>query len=311
MYYSLMKACEDFKLYIVALNDNAYNTLAALALENVVVVRLDEFEDNELLAVKPTRSWAEYCWTCTPSVILYFIRRFGLKDCIYLDADLYFYSNPKILIDEVPEDKSVLITSHRYTPKYDKSVKSGKYCVQFMLFRNNPEGLKVLQWWRDRCLEACEYNPKKGLNADQKYLDEWPEMFKCVYELEHLGGGIAPWNVQQYRLEADYKMVEKSSGKQFDMVFYHFHGLKFYKDGFVRLSGYKLSTNVLREVYKRYIEELDTYKNKLVRELKVDYDPHGALNKSSIQNGILGFIRLARDYLQGVRYTIKYGGDVG
>ena len=40
-------------------------------LENVTLISLWEFESPELLKVKPTRSIAEYCWTCTSSTILY------------------------------------------------------------------------------------------------------------------------------------------------------------------------------------------------------------------------------------------------
>jgi hypothetical protein len=55
---------------------------------------------------------------------------------IYLDADLYFFNDPKILIKELGND-DLLITEHRYTKKYDQSFNSGKYCVQFMIFKNN------------------------------------------------------------------------------------------------------------------------------------------------------------------------------
>ena len=90
-----------------------------------------------------------------------------------MDADLYFYQDPQILIDEIPKNKSVLITQHNYYPKYDQSKTSGIYCVQFMYFKNDNEGMKVLKWWRDKCIEWCYNRFEDGKFGDQKYLDDW------------------------------------------------------------------------------------------------------------------------------------------
>src|SRR3989304_9158872 len=91
MYRSLEKCCENFHLYIFAFDDKTYEILNKLQLKKATVVSLKDFEDEKLLAVKPTRTKAEYCWTCTSSTILYTIEKFNLPSCTYLDADLYFY----------------------------------------------------------------------------------------------------------------------------------------------------------------------------------------------------------------------------
>lgn len=174
------------------------------------MVSLHQFEDSELLRVKPTRTAAEYCWTSTASTILYSINTFGLQNCTYIDADMCFYSDPAALIDEMGEN-SVLITDHRYTAQYDQSVTSGKYCVQFVTFKNTKEGLAVLNWWRNACIEWCYNRVEEGKFGDQKYLDCWTTQFNGVHELKHLGGGVAPWNVQQYTFE---NKATKSSEKR-------------------------------------------------------------------------------------------------
>ena len=71
---------------------------------NVTVISLREFEDQKLLIAKENRSSGEYCWTCTPSTVLYVLDHYDVDSCTYIDADLYFFSSPQILIDEVGDD---------------------------------------------------------------------------------------------------------------------------------------------------------------------------------------------------------------
>ncbi len=255
MYESLKKNCTDFHLFIFAFDEKCEEVLKKLALENVTVISLKDFEDEELLKIKPTRGKGEYCWTCTPSTVLYVLKNFGVASCTYLDADLYFFSDPKILIEELG-GKSVSIIEHRYTPKHDQSKISGKYCVQFMTFKNDKDGLEVLKWWRERCIEWCFGRVEDGKFGDQKYLDDWMARFNCVRELKNLGGGVAPWNIQQYRfVEKNKKIfgIEKKSGKKFPLIFFHFHGFKILNEKRIRLTeGYKISLNARNLIYKNY-----------------------------------------------------------
>ncbi len=257
MYNSLKKYSKDFHLYIFAFDDNCYNKLRELKLENVTVISLNEFEDEELLEVKPTRTAGEYCWTSTPSTILYCIERYELESCTYLDADLYFFSNPDVLIDEMEKaGKSVLITNHRYTSEYDQSVTSGIYCVQFMTFKNDEKGLKVLKWWRNACLDWCYARQENGKFGDQKYLDTWPNQFEGIHDLENLGGGVAPWNIQQYIFDNNLVGEEVTTGNRFDLIFYHFHGFKVYSNNYYDCNMYELSDENIEYIYKPYINEL-------------------------------------------------------
>lgn len=260
MYDSLLKHCSDFHLYIFAFNQLAYQTLKSLNLEKATIISLEEFEDEELLKVKGDRSRAEYCWTCTSSTITYVLNNYEVENCTYLDADLCFYSDPIVLIEEMEASgKSVLITSHRYTRRYDQSKLRGKYCVQFMFFKNNEEGREVLGWWRDRCLEWCYARVEDGKFGDQKYLDDWTSRFPSVHELENPGGGLAPWNCQQYSFKQDtntglIKGKDKVSKREFDPVFFHFHGVKLYENEQIIYAprSYSLSHEVLGLFYHTY-----------------------------------------------------------
>ena len=91
MYDSLIKTNFDFHLYVFAFDQLSYDILQKLNLEKITTVSLSEFEDEKLLSVKNIRTKAEYCWTSTPSIIQYSIKKFNLPDCTYIDADLYFF----------------------------------------------------------------------------------------------------------------------------------------------------------------------------------------------------------------------------
>ena len=265
LYESLVNHCDSFHLYIFAFDDLSHDILKELSLESTTVISLGEFESLELLAVKPTRSRAEYCWTCSSNIIRYAIDRFGLDGCTYLDADLYFWNSPKPLFDEMG-GCSILLTEHRYTPKYDQSKTSGKYCVQFVTFRNDKQGNKALNWWRDACNEWCYDRFEDGKFGDQKYLDDWTERFEGVHVLRHYGGGVAPWNVQQYDIVCEGEAPicrSKESGEEFPLVFYHFHPVRFYTNGLVDLGGYPISNSAKKYLYKPYVEYLENIASRL------------------------------------------------
>ncbi len=266
MYQSLEKVCGSFRLYVFAFDDRTYQFLSANknSYPHLTVISLQQFEDEALLKVKPARSTAEYCWTCTPSTILYCLQQFNLDHCTYLDADMYFYSDPVVLIDEM-KDKSVLISEHRYTKAYDQSWYSGIYCVQFMCFKNTSGGLNVLNWWRNKCLEWCYARLEDGRFGDQKYLDDWTTRFNDIHVMQQPGGGVAPWNVQQYDFNQNLIMTEKRTGRIYPLIFFHYHGLKFYTDHKVSLCGplYEIDAQTKHQLYFPYIRQLLQVENML------------------------------------------------
>ena len=281
LYQSLTENCSDFHLYVFAFDDACFEYLKMQNLNNLTVISLKEFEDDALLNIKSGRSSTEYCWTCTPSTILYCIEKFQLQQCTYIDADMYFYSDPIVLLEEMG-DKSVLITDHRYTKRYDQSLKSGKYCVQFVSFKNTAQGLTVLNWWRKACIDWCYNRSEDGKFGDQKYLDNWTSQFEGVHELQHLGGGVAPWNVQQYTfVKKGNKVIgtETTSGNEFELVFYHYHSLRFFEEDLVVYcdTDYDLGNDVKEIVYVAYVK-------RLVRQFRFVKSTNPTLNA----NGVFG-----------------------
>ncbi len=274
LHESLGKVCNEFHLYVIAFNDACFQFLQNENLPNLTPISLAEFEDEKLLEIKSTRSPAEYCWTCTPSIILYCLKQFNLTSCTYVDADMIFYHDPQLLLNEMG-NKSILITAHNYTPEYDQSLRSGKYCVQFMFFKNNKEGLDALTWWRERCIEWCYARVENGKFGDQKYLDDWPLRFPGVHVAKQPGAGIAPWNIQQYHVISVYGnpaiQLLKENGNH-PLIFYHFHGVKFYTNNQVSCCGpaYEIVDQTKEKLYFPYFKKLMELENLITSRITLN-----------------------------------------
>lgn len=306
LYRSLVATGEDFRLYVFCFDDTTYTVLSRLNLDRIALVRLVDFESPDLLRVKTGRTKAEYCWTCTSHSIRYALDAFSLPEVTYLDADLFFYAPPSILLDEFDRSgASVLITPHRYTRRYDISWRSGIYCVQFITFRADERGLRALDWWRERCLEWCHARVENGKFGDQKYLDDWPTRFPGVHVLEHLGGGVAPWNVQQYVIEKNNRLMgrEKRTSRRFEVVFFHFHNVRFLTDGYLDLGDYYLRPSIKRAFFQPYVAALEQAAED-IRGVDATIDPHGIHTPAA--SALQSLLRLRRRWMKNYLLYDKF-----
>lgn len=281
LYESLRDCGEGFHLFIVAFDEKCGEFLTSLSLPGVTVIPLQDFEDEALSRVKSTRSRREYCWTCTPSVILYVIEKYGVERCTYLDADLYFFDSPERILEEM-KDRSIMITRHAFAEKYAANRKYGTYCVQFLAFRNDEKGMRALRWWREACLRWCHARLEDGKFGDQKYLDDWTDRFEGVHVMESPGGGIAPWNIGDYEVSERgnrYVLTGRRGGRSVNLCFYHFHDLKFYDNGTVDLGGYELPDSAKNTIYRKYIEHLREIALR-IRHRDASFDPNGTKRHS-------------------------------
>lgn len=256
LYRSLHRVCPDSRLHVFCMDEQTEVLLTRMSLPGMHVIGQRELEkwDPALRAVKDTRSQVEYCWTATPAVCLYALEHEPeLETITYLDADLFFFSDPKPLFEELGDD-SVLIVPHRFSQQWAGSEETvGFYNVQYLTFRRNESALQVLRWWRERCLEWCYDRFEDGKWGDQRYLDDWPQRFAGVHVLKHLGGGLAPWNAGQHSLACRHNSLRVDG---LPVVFYHCQSLKLLRraTALARLrllpSSYRLTTEPVRLVWK-------------------------------------------------------------
>jgi len=264
----------NFELYAVCMDEITRAILKKLQIPNVTLIPMHEIEQRDfpLLAAKKDRSLIEYYFTSTPTIILRLLERNPEIDVLtYLDADLYFYSSPDPIFEELDKN-SVLIHEHRFSPALVHLEIYGKYNVGLLCFRNDDNGSEILKWWREKCIEWCYSRVENGKYADQAYLDDWPERFKQVRVLQNIGVGVAPWNHIQYKIQYDYKN-NVITVNELPLIMYHFHSLQFINPNFIlptKYVAYPLTEDILRYIYLPYIIELEK-KIELVKSILPDF----------------------------------------
>lgn len=265
LYNSLEKVAQEFHLYVFCFDEKSEEIIRTLKWRYATVISVKEIENETLLRLKKERSKAEYCWTCTPVIIEYVLDKFPVEDCAYIDADLYFFSSPQILFDEIKRHRAdVAIVEHRFKKdrRYKKNIyKAGKYCVEFNYFNQSCNARKALSWWRERCQEWCYFKVEPERMGDQKYLEKFESLFEGVYVLQYLGGGAAPWNLSQYRLlkaekNGELQLQEIATGKTFKLVFYHFQNLRYLTENLVNIKSQTRDKKLKYAIYLPYLKEL-------------------------------------------------------
>ena len=249
-----------FTLFVVCMDEITRVILAQLAIPEIHLIPLHEIEqrDEVLLSTKRSRSLVEYYWTMTPTIILRILERNRRIDLLtYLDADLFFFSSPQPIFDELGES-SILIHEHRFSPSQAHlAPHNGRFNVGLLSFRQDPQGLQALRWWRERCLEWCFARYEQGKMGDQLYLEDWPTRFEGVTVLQHQGGGVGPWNHDQYdmRLSSEGQTLVSHAV----LIFYHFHSLKLASSDLaipVSHPHYRLTIPGLTHCFVPYLEAL-------------------------------------------------------
>jgi hypothetical protein len=224
-------------------------------------VTLTDLGDAELLTVKETRPSREFCWTCTPALSAWMVRTSCEGDIVvYADADLMFFCAPQVLLSELGDDGSILIHEHRFSPdrtEYEKS--SGRFNVGFVGFRVGDEARACVERWRSQSIELCILDPDNGHCGDQGYLNEWPTRYPNLRIMRNIGGGVAPWNVNQY-------VVDRMDGEPVvdgvPVVFFHYHSLKTVHGpalGFIAADpayGYEFPRKTVDVIFQPYARRL-------------------------------------------------------
>jgi hypothetical protein len=170
---------------------------------------------------------------------------------------LFFFASPGVIYAEL-QDAAVAIIPHRYPPKLTRLRKFGTYNVGWVGARKDSDGIAVIEWWRERCIEWCHDVVEGDRFADQGYLDSFPRLFSRVKIIENIGANLAPWNIGNYRV--DFRGNRVLIDAVHPLVFFHFQGLRKGLRWFIfnshRVYRAPCSGDVRDHIYKPYVDEL-------------------------------------------------------
>jgi hypothetical protein len=255
LYDSLEKHAKNFHLWICCLDDISLQLLKRINLRNVTLIPLESIEDEELLSVKESRTTAEYSWTLKAPLVLYILKNYDLvNSIIYIDGDLYFFSDPKFIFNKW-EDGSIYICEQRL---FEKKINTGTYQAGLIGFKRDSNAFQCLDWWRTKCLEWCFHWHDGDKWTDQKYLEKWPELFQGVIVSNDSGINVGPWNVGYKESTSD---INVSNGEVYinnhKLVVYHFTGFLILNEVELDLCNWwRVNNNIINPVYIPYIRAI-------------------------------------------------------
>jgi hypothetical protein len=157
----------------------------------------------------------------------------GREDCemvVYFDPDIALFSPLDDLVAS-STSASVLLTPHLLRPEKDAkaildhevcTLRNGIYNLGFVAVRNCEEGRAFLAWWRERCRLLCTTETASGTFTDQKWVDLAPLFFPGLRIVRDPRFNVAPWNLNQRRLEGTFDEGFTVEGRP--LGFYHFTG---------------------------------------------------------------------------------------
>lgn len=269
---SLRERNDHSEVWVLCLDASTEEFLAKADLAGIHAISLAELEGQHscLTEIKSSRSKVEYIFSIGPTFLKHIMDNHVDHDAVlvYLDADLYFFDSPRLVLDEMA-DASVGIVEHRYSKRLaNKLAKYGRFNVGWVCFRNDTAGNEVLNWWADRCLEWCFDAPQNdGRYADQGYLNSFPN-FDGVSILHSPGFNLAPWNTETHRLSQRKNGTVEVDGEP--LTFFHFHGIRETKRWYVTsqlVYGDVASRLLIQQVYIPYLAQLQRSEDEVRQKL--------------------------------------------
>ncbi|MGG3622447.1 hypothetical protein ABES25_02600 [Bacillus gobiensis] len=270
-YDSLKNKTQNSHVWICCMDDVSYDTLSKMELEQATLIHLADIENEELRQVKSGRKLNEYCWTIKAPLCIHVLKHYKEIDhIIYCDADMYFFLDPEPIHTEWGSHPAFLC---RQRGSHELERLHGSYQAGLIGFKRNEQGMTILHWWNDRCIEKCFDVYEETSWGDQKYLDRIPHLFPSVKILEHIGINAAPWNLVMNNSHKVWKKDGRVYLDDSELVAYHFGSMLILNElefELWKLEILPFSEEVRSLIYMPYIKSLRESGNKLMKKINVD-----------------------------------------
>jgi len=239
LYDSVRKHAPESEFDVLALSKECEQFLQKLNASHLNVISLDDMmtREVELYPLRDSRSATDFIFTLTPFLCAQSLghARDG-ETVVYVDADSMLFG-PPALLDEMCGSYEVAVTPHNFSNHHKHKAKAGLYNTGWTAFRHSTNGIKCVEWWREKCLEWCHDRVEKDRFADQKYIEHFSDVVSNVYAIPHPGFNCAPWN-------ASYRRFSKKGAQVcvdgVPLVHFHFSHAK-------RLTKHILATRLAQQ----------------------------------------------------------------
>jgi len=146
---------------------------------------------------------------------------------LYLDCDLFFYSDYSFLFEKL-NSSSVLLTPHWRSSNPEADPRNFHLQYNSGLFNGgfvgaNRSATPIMEWWARACEFICVKDQSRGHFVDQTHLNLLPVFFDNVEILKHRGCNVASWNryeCQRVRIASGEVLINGV----YPIVFVHFTG---------------------------------------------------------------------------------------
>ncbi|RZL19663.1 MAG: hypothetical protein EOO89_02665 [Pedobacter sp.] len=152
-----------------------------------------------------------------------------IDQVIYLDSDILLYNEIVPAVKEMLINYSVVISPHALSSAADEShfndrnfLRSGIYNAGFFAVKKDVHGFAFLDWWMDKLKDHSFIDAKKGMFAEQLWLNLAPLYLNKVYVVKDAGYNVAYWNLHERTIEltGNGYVVNGTSL----LMFFHFSG---------------------------------------------------------------------------------------
>jgi len=195
----------------------------------------DHIITPENLAIPNLPGWifkhsvVELCTAVKGAAFHWIFENTRAEKVVYLDPDivvLYQLSD----LDEILSSHSIVLTPHLVEPEQNHdaimdneicSLKHGVFNLGFLGLRKDKEGMRFLNWWRDRLFDYCYDDIPGGIFTDQRWVDLAPCFFDSIRILRDKSYNVATWNLT-HRPVLKRKGILEVDGSP--IKFFHFSG---------------------------------------------------------------------------------------
>ncbi len=174
----------------------------------------------------------EFCTAVKGSALKFLLNKPDCEAAFYFDPDIAIFDDLTQLTDHFKNGKSILLTPHltdiekTYDAVWDNEIsilRHGIYNLGFIGIKNDANGHKLAQWWKDRLDMYCYADIPNGVFTDQSWCDMVPATFDGVHVLRTPQYNVSTWNLN-HRFVDGNDLDNLFVNKDFKLCFYHFSG---------------------------------------------------------------------------------------